>query len=167
VGGSSSSGYTEGSAAVRSGRVRLLNAYGSERLDLPMAMRAEFWDGGWQLNAADTCTTTNLAFANVSGPANFSNNTCVRDSGNPGASGMGCAAAGVAARQFREAGVAGFAGDFNLWLQAPLVAGSMNVTATVPTWLRFPWASTTAANPAARATFGVYKSPLIYRRENY
>lgn len=163
----SSNGFAEGAATIRSGRVRLLNAYGSERLDLPMSMRAEFWSGSWQLNAADTCTTTTLAFANVGGPPNFSNNTCVRDSGNPGASGMGCAAAGVAARQFREAGVAGFAGDFNLWLQAPLLAGAINVTATVPNWLQFNWTGAGAANPSARATFGVYRSPLIYRRENY
>lgn len=155
------------SATIRSGRVRMLNAYGSERLDLPMTMRAEFWNGGWQLNAADTCTTTNLAFFNVSGPPNFSNNTCVRDSGNPGASGMGCAVAGAAARKFKEGGMAGFAGDFNLWLQAPLLAGAMDVTATVPSWLQYPWTGAAATNPSARATFGVYKSPLIYRRENY
>ena len=31
------------SAAIRSGRVRLANAYGSELLDLPMSMRAEYW----------------------------------------------------------------------------------------------------------------------------
>jgi MSHA biogenesis protein MshQ len=85
---------------------------------------------------------------------------------------MGCATAAVAARQFKEAGVSGFAGDFNLWLQAPqsggvFTPGALNVTATVPSWLQYPWVSATATNPSARATFGIYKSPLIYRRENY
>lgn len=163
-----SNGFTEGAASIRSGRVRLLNAYGSERLDLPMAMRAEIWavGGGWQTHAADTCTTTNLVFTAIAGMDDIRASTCVRDSGSPGASGMGCAAAGAAARQFREAGVAGFAGDFNLWLQAPQAAGAFNVTATVPAWLQFNWAGA-VANPSARATFGVYRSPLIYRRENY
>jgi hypothetical protein len=170
--GVSSAGATEGTASIRSGRVRLFNAYGSERLDLPMTMRAEFWNtvagsSGWQTNAADSCTTTNLVFTAVAGATDNRTATCVRDSGNPGASGMGCSAAGVAARQFREAGVAGFSGDFNLWLQAPQTSGAFNVTATVPIWLQFPWTGATAANPMARATFGVYKSPLIYRRENY
>lgn len=166
-----SDGYTEGTTTVRSGRVRLFNAYGSERLDLPMTMRAEFWNNAWQTHAADSCTTTTLAFAQV-GAVDIRANTCVRDTGNPGASGRGCAAAGVAARQFREGGVGGFAGDFNLWLQAPQDAGvftpgSIDVIATVPAWLQFPWAGAAAGNPTARATFGVYKSPLIYRRENY
>lgn len=166
-----SSGFTEGSTTVRSGRVRLSNAYGSERLDLPMPMRAEYWGSGnaWLANPADTCTTTTLAFSAVSGVTDIRSSSCVRDSGNPGASGRGCAAAGVAARQFKEAGVAGFAGDFNLWLQAPSVTGAFIVTADLAgsSWLRFPWSGTTAADPSGRATFGVYKSPLIYRRENY
>lgn len=167
-----SDGATEGTTTIRSGRVRLFNAYGSERLDLPMTMRAEFWNDAWQIHVADSCTTTTLAFAQV-GAVDIRANTCVRDSGKPGVSGMGCAAAGVAARSFREGGVAGFAGDFNLWLQAPqnvggaFTPGSIDVTATVPAWLQFPWIGATATNPSARATFGIYKSPLIYRRENY
>lgn len=62
--------------------------------------------------------------------------------------------------------MSGFAGDFNLWLQAPQVTGAFTVTATVPTWLQYNWTGV-VGNPTARATFGVYKSPLIYRRENY
>lgn len=163
-----STGFTEEAASIRSGRVQLLNAYGSERLDLPMTLRAQYWaaGGGWQTNAVDSCTATNLAFAAIAGVNDIRASTCVRDSGNPGASGMGCVAAGAVARQFREAGVAGFAGDFNLWLQAPQAAGAFNVTATVPAWLQFNWTGV-VGNPTARATFGVYKSPLIYRRENY
>lgn len=167
-----SSSGTAATSEIRSGRVRLFNAYGSERLDLPMSMRAEFWNGVWQTHADDTCTTTTLAFSAVTGAADIRANTCVRDSGSPGVSGMGCATAAVAARQFKEAGVSGFAGDFNLWLQAPqsggvFTPGALNVTATVPSWLQYPWVSATATNPSARATFGIYKSPLIYRRENY
>ncbi len=151
------------------GRIRLDNAYGSELLDLPMTMRSEFWNGtGWVLNNVDTCTNATLAFAAVGTP-NITGNTCVWDTGTaPGNSGVGCVAAPAAGRQYRETGVAGFAGDFNLWLRAPGAgnAGSIDVTATVPAWLQFNWRGA-VANPTGRATFGVYRSPLIYRRENY
>lgn len=37
----SSSGFTEGQAPIRSGRLRLLNADGSELLDLPVSLEAQ------------------------------------------------------------------------------------------------------------------------------
>ena len=156
---------------VRNGRVRLANAYGSELLDLPVLMRSEFWNaGGWVLNAADVCTDATLAFSAVATP-DITAQTCVWDTGTaPGNSGKACTAPiVVAARQYREVGVAGFAGDFNLWLRAPGAGnrGSIDVTATVPAWLRFNWTTAAATNPTARATFGSYRNPLIYRRENY
>jgi MSHA biogenesis protein MshQ len=40
------------------------------------------------------------------------------------------------------------------------------VTATVPDWLKYNWGSG-VSSPSAQASFNVYKSPLIYRRENY
>ena len=156
----------EGTATIRSGRARLSNAYGSELLNLPMSFRAEFWNGtGWVLNVADSCTgDTALGAANavsvaiVSAPAAL---TCVMDTGNPGLSGTGCAAAATATKRFREGATpgVGFTGDFNLWLSRPGVAGSATITATVPAWL--------GAVPLARAVFGVYKTPLIYRQEVY
>lgn len=157
-------------AKMRYGRVRLLNANGSNILDLPMGMRAEYWQSaanGWQTNAADSCTSATLAFAAV-GAFNTSK-TCVLDTGNPGASGQGCATASTATKQYLESGVAGFAGNFNLWLQAPGAnfPGTMDVTATVPAWLQFNWTGT-VGNPTARATFGVAKSGrVIHQREMY
>jgi hypothetical protein len=162
----------EAAVGIRSGRVRLLNAYGSELLDLPVTMRAEYWldaTSGWQINTADSCTTTTLTFTAV-GTNDITTNTCVWDTGSaPGNSGKACITPiVVTSRQFKEGGVAGFAGDFNLWLKAPGAThpGSIDVTATVPSWLQFNW-SGAVGNPKGRATFGVYKSPLIYRRENY
>ena len=136
-----------------------------------MSMRAEYWvsGGGWQLNAADVCTDATLAFA-AAGAGDITTYTCVWDTGvAPGNSAKACAVAPpVASRQYKEAGMTGFAGDFNLWLKAPGSAhsGSVDVTATVPAWLQFNW-SGAVGNPKGRATFGIYKSPLIYRRENY
>jgi MSHA biogenesis protein MshQ len=165
-----------GAANIRSGRVRMMNAYGSELLDLPLSMKSEYWGGGsWQLNAADTCTDATLSFAAVG--ADITGKTCVLEPGNN--SGKGCAAALSASqtnRKYLETlvsgtdsnGTAGFAGNFNLWLKAPGTGnqGALDVTATVPAWLQFNWTGA-VGNPKARATFGVFKSPVIYRRENY
>jgi MSHA biogenesis protein MshQ len=160
---------------MRAGRARMLNAYGSELLDLPVVFRTEYWNGtGWVLNGDDSCTDATLAFA-AAGVRNITGNICVIEPSNN--SGEGCAAAPTQAnRKYLEAGVtgtdstgtAGFAGNFNLWLKAPgaTYPGSIDITATVPAWLQHNW-SGTVANPTARATFGIYKSPLIYRRENY
>ena len=162
----------EGATLVRSGRARLLNAYGSELLDLPMTFRAEYWNGaGWTLNSADVCTgdtslgaanTVSLSLAAVT-PALWA--TCAWDSisAPSNLSGIGCASTAPAGRNYKEGATPGigFAGDFNLWLKAPGAgkAGSGLVTPTVPAWL--------GVVPPTRATFGIYKSPVIYLRENY
>ncbi len=157
----------DGKAVIRSGRAFLSNAYGSELIDLPVPFRAEYYDGsGWRLNTLDSCTgdvtldpDNGVGVVLVRSPLTL--NTCIRDSGSPGRSGAGCAAVAPVARSYREGATPtlGFAGNFNLWLQAPGAGqfGSATITATVPAWL--------GPVPPALATFGRYKSPLIYRRE--
>jgi MSHA biogenesis protein MshQ len=94
--------------------------------------------------------------------------TCVRDSGAPGASGVGCAA--VAASPYREPPLGG---DFNLRLAAPGAGnqGSATLRAAVPAWLRFDWDAGAAGdeNPTGQATFGIFggERRLIYTREIY
>ena len=44
-------------------------------------------------------------------------------------------------------------------------AGGAAATANLPA-LQFNWGGV-VGNPVSRATFGVFKSPLIYRRENF
>lgn len=158
---------------LRYGRASLKNAHGSNLLDMPMPFRAEYWLNGWRLNTADTCTgdetmpggaanAVTVALATVA-PAVWA--TCVWDSSAPGLSGAGCASAGAAGRRYLEGAtpalVPPFAGDFNLWLRASGAGnvGSVVVTPTVPAWLGLV--------PPARATFGTYKTPVIYRREVY
>ncbi len=160
---------SEGVASVLSGRVSTANAYGSELLDLPIVLRTEAWNGtGWALNSLDSCTgDTTLDPNNAVSVALASSPTtlpvCIHDSGNPGLSGAGCAAAAPAARRFREGATpaVGFAGDFNLWLQAPGAGnfGTTVLSVTAPAWL--------GVVPPAMATFGRYKAPLIYRREAF
>lgn len=160
--GVTSSGATEGVAKIRSGRARLLNANGSDLLDLPMTLRSEYWASaasGWQINTLDTCTNATISLTNGTLAAS---KTCVQDNGSPGASGAGCSDVGPADRQFKETGISGFAGDFNLWLKAPGTGnvGDINVTASVPDWLKFNWTGS-IANPSAKAAFGRYGTKRV------
>jgi MSHA biogenesis protein MshQ len=186
----SSSGYeTSATTTIVSGRLNLVNSYGSELLALPVVAKVEYYDGtgttaGWRQATSsyvDTCTSiaaTDLAFGSVSA-CSTAVNSC-----NTGASLTATLSGGV------------YKSPWALSLAKPTATGSVCVTANLdgsaagkscasagatpatPTavksngtagaaWLMYPWTSATATNPTARATFGVYKSPLIYRRENY
>ncbi len=171
----SSSGFSEGSATIYSGRARFSNAHGSENLALPVPFTTEYWLNGWVTNTTDYCTgDITLGAANaLSVSLSASPATCVQDNGNPGLSGAGCATAGPVAQRFSKGATPsiGFAGNFNLWLRAPggSSSGAVTVTGNVPVWLQYPWLGGAAINPSALATFGVYKGPnqFIYQREDY
>jgi MSHA biogenesis protein MshQ len=160
-----------GNTEIRYGRIALSNAHGSELLDLPVTMTAQYWNGSWIRNMEDTSTSgVTLALTDVTPTDGLvPSETCVFDSGNPGVSGIGCSTAGIAPKRFIEPPVGA---DFRLWLKAPGAGnwGALNLTATVPAWLRFNWKGAGDVNPSARVTFGVNaakKSPIIYLRENY
>ncbi len=172
-----SSAAVEGTAQIRSGRVRLLNAYGSEFLNLPLPLRLEFWDGnGWVANGSDSCTALaagNFAFAFPAGTAARPNNLAACETA---LTLTGAAPNYVLTLRRPGAGNNGWA-DLTLNLGAAALGGNTQCTvvggagpADVPAnlpWLQHDWDGTGAGNPRARATFGVYRSPLIYRRENY
>ena len=162
---------------LRSGRVRLQNANGSELLPLPVPLQIQYWSGatqGWRANAVDTCTLIRASDFAFDFPG----------VGNP-----------LAACETRMA-IAGAAPNYTATLSAPATAldpnngwaditlnlgagaagnqctavaaglGPLATTAAAP-WLQFNWAGA-VANPTARATFGVYRSgPIIHRREMY
>jgi len=94
----------------------------------------------------------------------------VRDSGSPGVSGVGCAAAAAPGLRYRSSPQGG---DFNLILAAPGSgnSGAVTVTASAPSWLQYLWnvSSGSNANPAGMATFGMFPGPTsrIYQREVY
>ena len=168
------SGVTEGVAPVRSGRVRLVNANGSELLNLPLDLRLQYWEGatlGWQNNAADTCTaiqSSDFAFAFPgAGNSLASCETAITLAGT--------APTYTASLTKPGAGNNGWA-DITLNLGATSAGnrctavavgvGAAATTANVP-WLQFNWTGA-VGNPSARATFGVYRSgPIIHRREMY
>ena len=155
------------------GRLLLQNAAGSELLDLPVSLTTQYYLGsaqGFVTNAQDSCTVAPaLSFANYQQNLN-SGETCVRDSGNPGASGQGCPTAAAASLQYRPTAAAG---SFNLVLAAPGAgnSGALTVTAAAPSWLQYLWSASSGSNsnPAAMATFGIFPGPAsrVYEREVY
>jgi hypothetical protein len=147
---------------LRFGRLRLENAVGSEKLDLPIPILTQHWNGtAFQTNDADGCTTisaANVLFSNYFGaitPANM-DGTHV--------SGLGGAFS------------AGF-GSLTLTKPTPTPGSPGAVTVTVDlsaegkSYLKGDWGvSTYTADPSARAAFGLYggqPSNFIYFRENY
>ena len=55
--GVSSLGHAEGSTALRSGRLRVSNAFGSEKAALALPVQAQYWGGNaWVTNGADSCS---------------------------------------------------------------------------------------------------------------
>jgi len=169
-----SSGHAEGTAAIRSGRLRLQNANGSELLNLPVDAKLQYWAGastGWQTNTADTCAplaAANFAFAFPVDAKNLlaACETAVTVGGSAPNFTVSLAKPG--------AGNAGWT-DLTLNLGATASGnqctavggpGGAATTANAP-WLQYNWTGA-VGNPTARATFGVYKSgPVIHRREMY
>ena len=182
-----STGYeTLAGNTVVSGRLSLMNAYGSEQLSLPVLTRLEYYDSGsWRPSAAtayaDSCTSLaagNFAFTTASActSAVTSCNTAALVTATlsaglykspwtvgllkPMAAGTVCVAVNLdAAAIGNQCTATGATATPSTAAQTNGVAGAA--------WLKYPWSGGSATNPVARATFGIYKSPLIYRRENY
>jgi MSHA biogenesis protein MshQ len=155
------------------GRLALRDAAGSELLDLPAPLTTEYYLGaaqGFTTNLNDSCTVAPaIAFSNYQ--LNLQpGQTCVRDTGTPGRSGVGCAVPAAISEQY---GATATNGSFNLHLAGPGSgnSGAVTVTPTAPPWLQFLWnaGSGTNSNPSGMATFGVFPGPpsRVYQREVY
>lgn len=133
----------EGGVKVVQGRIRIPNAYGSERLALPMTATVQYFNGNfWVTSLTDSVTTFNTKLSTAGG------NLIATVIKGP-LTGVTLISPGSAAV---SAGVRTFT------LAAPLASGSVNLQLNAPVYL---------PNAGARATFGIFRSPLIYSRENY
>ncbi|HET6788714.1 MAG TPA: DUF6701 domain-containing protein, partial [Aquabacterium sp.] len=58
-----SSSYTEGNVVLRSGRLKMSNAFGSEKRSLSLPIQAQYWSStkAWVVNGSDSCTTVPAA----------------------------------------------------------------------------------------------------------
>jgi MSHA biogenesis protein MshQ len=171
--------------SVRFGRLRLLNAAGSDLLALPVPIRTEYWTGtAFAINAADNCSTlaaSNLAMGNWTGNLNACE-TSVSFFG-----GLTTMTAGRL--DSLRLAPPGATNQGSITLTANLGSAGSGTTclttggATTPVsganlpWLYGRWddlanpdsnASTIYDdNPSARATFGIFRDRVLYRRENY
>lgn len=161
-----------GGKEMRYGRLKLSNAVGSELLDLPVQLEAQYWSAaGFITNASDSCTT--IAAGNIKlgtyNPAGFS--------ANVPAANVSISGALVAGR-----------GNLKLLKPSPATRGSLQLCvdldagaggdvacqATTPAnmgYLQGAWTSGSGyiKDPSARVGFAVYKGAdqFIYMREDY
>ena len=155
-----------GTTTLRYGRLQLLNAYGSELLDLPLTLRAQYWNGSaWVVNSDDSCTA-------ITAPTSGSGLTFYPEVAT-GAPGNHLSAAETTAMVNVTGKLA--SGDAGLRFSKPGSGNSGYVDISIPLavrpWLQYSWGvsavNPTGLNPTGRATFGIYRSRLIYSRENY
>lgn len=140
------SSVVEGTAEIRSGRIKVSNANGSEQLPLTLTATAQYYSGtAWLTSTTDSATSfnTNLAAAGnivqsiIKGPL------------------TGITVAGP--------GVTTLAGGITSFkLNKPGVSGVVDISVNAPSYL-------STSGVTGRATFGVYKGTkeFIYLREAY
>jgi MSHA biogenesis protein MshQ len=141
--------YEDGVMVV-AGRLFVSNVFGSDLLRLPVPLAAQYWSGSaWLLSSKDD----NSVASSVK-PISCTKTFAQNGGSGPCISGLAAAAAGgpVALKN----------GKGNLILPAPPRGMRGSVDFTVDS-ADAPWLPSTQA----RATFGLYKSPLIYLREVY
>jgi MSHA biogenesis protein MshQ len=158
-----SAGYAEPAMTLRSGRLRLANAFGSANAALQVPLTLEYWSGlAWVVNSADTCTSLATSAVALSNPRDAKGNTST---------------AGTAASSLSLSAGRGW-----LTLAAPTPAGStltvdiaLNLGAVsadvacqgshpATTGAALPWlrsqngacAATADRDPAGRASFGIF-----------
>jgi len=152
----------EGQPEIRSGRILISNAYGSELLQLPIAMTAQYWNASSYYDTSTTDNSTSFVVATPTAPSvvNFGNYklnlSAISVVGSPktvtlssGVGGFTLAAPG-----------AGKNGSVDMSI--PAVTGTNCYVSPVPLGCYLP-------SNKARATFGIYKGSdhIIYMRENY
>lgn len=155
-------------ATYRYGRIAMTPAHGSELLPLIVPVEAQYWSGGgYRRNTDDSCTSfplNTIAMKNYRGNLNACETVMsVSSAMNHGIMNLRLSAPGVT-------GTTPNTGSVDLDLNYGSAAGDRTCVSSVQSnaadgtgglgsWF--------GADPAARATFGVYKAPIIYMRENF
>lgn len=163
----SSAGATEGSMPLRSGRLRISNAFGPQASALALAVEAQYWSGkSWIKNSLDSCTSIPSAAVARFNPLTPSgatsgamNNTA---SAIPVASGAGTLT--LSAASPAAAGSLDLAinlGSTTSDAACSSVARPASTGAALP-WLRSQYGSAGGCgsawdrDPSARASFGIF-----------
>lgn len=144
----------------RYGRLIMPNLYGSELLPLSTTIEAQYWNGNvYQRNQLDSCS---VIPANSIAMGNYRNNLTACETQ---ISGAGTLNAGRTNANLTKPG-AGNNGSVDLTINLNGASGSTcnSATASSAGNANMPWFGN---NPNARATFGIFKTPVIYMRENF
>jgi hypothetical protein len=149
---------------IRYGRLFIPNVYGSELLPLAVPIEAKYWNGtSYIRNQQDSCTTLPAASIAMS---NYRNNLTACETQLGYSSGSGALINGVSKTLRLTKPGAGNNGTVDLTLNLTSASGNTcnSATESTATAASTPWFGT---NPVSRATFGIYKTPIIYLRENF
>ena len=157
-----------GGVPYRFGRLAITPVHGSELLPLPLRIESQFWNGTTFIRSTgDSCTSigpTTVVMRNYVGNLNACE---TRLTGGPlmnnGVVNMALSAPGVSGDGRPNTGSV----DLEVNLGAA-VAGERTCTNAVEanaTNGAIPWFG--GLDPTGRASFGIYKAPIIYMRENF
>lgn len=167
--GVSSAGHAEGSTLLRSGRLRVASAFGSEKSALALPVRAEYWSGqSWLTNGDDSCTTVSAAAVALSNRRSHLGNATSAWSNTVSsitlAAGLGTLTLGAPSPAA--------SGTVDVALNLGSASADQSCLAAHPAtggaaraWLRAAngsCAATADRDPSARATFGIH-SPETQR----
>jgi MSHA biogenesis protein MshQ len=153
----------------RYGRIAINPAHGSELLAMPLLIEAQFYNANriYVRSVGDSCTSiapATVVMRNYKGNLNACE---TRLSGGPlmnnGALNMSLSAPGVGGDGKPNTGSVDL--EVNL---GPAVAGERTCTSTTESAAAsgsIPWFG--GPDPTGRASFGIYKAPIIYMRENF
>ncbi|WP_232411257.1 MULTISPECIES: DUF6701 domain-containing protein [unclassified Methylophilus] len=153
--------------AFRFGRLAVTSAHGSELLPLSVPIEAQYWNGtGFKRNINDSCTTIPLSSIVMT---NYRGNLNACETQLTGASSMN---KGVLYMRLSAPGVTGTTpntGSVDLEVNLRAAGGGEmtcnSASQSAATSGSIPWFG--ATDPIGRATFGIYKAPIIYMRENF
>jgi MSHA biogenesis protein MshQ len=155
---------TEAQVPLRSGRLRLFNAFGSGSSSLSVPMQAEYWNGSaWVLNSDDICTNVTSASVALS---NVRSGTGSAGAWTTTATPSGALASGYGKLTLSAPSPAGNTGTVDVGLNLGSTSTDQACTTSHPSttgaalaWLRAQngsCASTWDRDPSARASFGIY-----------
>jgi MSHA biogenesis protein MshQ len=163
-------------AEFRYGVLKLASAYGSDLNNLAVPVEAQYWDGArFATNAVDQCTSLPTGIVAM---GNYQRNLAACNTALSPATLKLTSGRGFFTLTRPGSGHGGSA-DLTLQLGPGIGSGAQTCTASPGSpvaataanlpWLQGRWkaAPNYDQNPAARAGFGQYRSPLIYLRESF
>lgn len=150
---------------LRYGRLRMQNAYGSELRTLPVPLEAQYWNGTfYTTNTDDSCTVLPMNSIVMS---NFTGGLAACETQITPTSDQTLANGRIPTGLVLTRPGPSNSGSVDLAINVTAVAAGNTCVGSAPSAAaaaNLPWFG---PNIGGRATFGIYRSPLIYLRENY